>query len=508
MKFFPVDKIREADAFTIANEPIASIDLMERAAGQLAGWIASKYTTESCYRIFAGPGNNGGDAWALARLLWHKGYKHISFFLLDTGRSLSSDSEINRTRLEKETDIPVHAICNRKDFPEIEATDILLDGLFGSGLSRSPDGLASELIQYINKRQKLALIAIDVPSGLFCEDNSGNRNESIIQATYTLTFQFPKLSFFFPENANFAGEWVVLPIGLHPEFIAKENTIYNYMVESDATGLLQPRDKFSHKGTYGHALLIAGSYGMMGAAVLSARAALRSGPGLLTVHTPRRGVEILQTTVPEALLSIDESDILFTGNTLPEKYSCVAIGPGINQKTNTRKALPGLLNDIQVPLIIDADGLNILASLENWPELLPENTILTPHPKEFERLFGKFKNSFSRMQFQRTFSMDHQCVIVLKGANTCITMPSGEIWFNTTGNPGMATGGSGDVLTGILLGLLAQGYSISNAAILGTYIHGMAGDISAECCGQHGLIASDIVDNIGSAFYVLEKNRR
>lgn len=508
MKFFPVDKIREADAYTIANEPIASIDLMERAAGQLAEWIVSKYTGKHRFLFFAGPGNNGGDAWALARLLWHKGYKHISFFLLDTGRSLSSNSEINRTRLEKETDIPVHAICNTKDFPKIEASDIIIDGLFGSGLSRSPDDLASELIRYINGKQKLSLIAIDVPSGLFCEDNSGNKKEIIIQATYTLTFQFPKLSFFFAENSNYVGEWVVLPIGLHPDFIAKENTIYHYMVESDATGLLQPRKKFSHKGTYGHALLIAGSYGMMGAAVLSARAALRSGPGLLTVHTPRRGVEILQTTVPEALLSIDESDILFTGNTLLEKYSSIAIGPGINQKTNTRKALPGLLKDIQVPLVIDADGLNILASLENWQELLPENTILTPHPKEFERLFGKFKDSFSRMQFQRTFSTDHKCVIVLKGANTCITVPSGEIWFNTTGNPGMASGGSGDVLTGIILGLLAQGYSISNAARFGVYIHGMAGDMSAECCGQYSLIASDIIDNIGYAFCVLEKNRK
>lgn len=507
MKFFTLEKIREADAFTIAHEPIASVDLMERAAGELAEWISSKYTERHSFKILAGPGNNGGDAWALARLLWFKGYRNIAFYLLNAGTSVSLDSEVNLKRLDKETDVPVFKIQNENDFPEIKETDIIIDGLFGSGLTRTFDGLAAQLIIYINNAKKLALVAIDIPSGLFVEDNSINSGGSIICATYTLTFQFPKLSFFYPENSKFIGEWIVLPIGLHTEFISNEDTIYNFIIEEDAVNVLKIRDKFSHKGSYGHALLIAGSYGMMGAAVLSARAVIRSGAGLLTIHTPRLGVEILQSSIPEALLSIDESDILFSEHSSLEKYSSIGVGPGINQKSNTIKALTGLLKDVKVPIVIDADGLNILSSIKNWQKLLPEDCILTPHPKEFERLFGEFNESYSRMQFQRKFSMDHKCIIILKGANSCITTPDGEVWFNSSGNAGMATGGSGDVLTGMTIGLLAQGYSVKDAALLAVYLHGLAGDMSAKYFGQHGLIASDIVDNIGCAFNVLEKNK-
>jgi len=507
VKFFTVDKIRKADSYTIANEPIASIDLMERAAGKLAEWMASKYSKKNHFQILAGSGNNGGDALALTRLLWQKGYRNSSIVLLNTGRSLSPNSKINKSRCEKETEVPLVVIQNKKDFPKINETDVIIDGLFGSGLTRPLEDLAAEFVSYINKAKKLALVAIDVPSGLFVENNSVNSEKNILRATYTLTFQFPKLSFFFPENSKFTGAWIVLPIGLHPEFIRTENTNYHYLIEDDAVDLLKIREKFTHKGTYGHALLIAGSFGMMGAAILSARAALRSGVGLLTVHTPRLGVEIIQISIPEALLSMDESDILFSEHKSLEKYSSIGVGPGINQKPNTKKALTGLLKEVKVPIVIDADGLNILSSLENWQNLLPEHCILTPHPKEFERLFGIFDNSYSRMQCQREFSMNHKCVVVLKGANTCITEPEGEVWFNSSGNSGMATGGSGDVLTGIILGLLAQGYSVKSAALLGVYLHGSAGDESAKCFGQHGLTASDIVNNIGCAFCVLEKKK-
>ncbi len=507
MKFFKVDKIREADAYTIANEPIASINLMERAAEKLADWIGIKFNKEHCFQIFAGPGNNGGDAWALARLLWLNGYRNLIFYLLNANRILSPDSQINKKRLDKETDVPVINISEAGDFPMIEENDVVIDGLFGSGLSRPLDGIVADLIRHINVADKFALIAIDIPSGLFGEDNSANLVNSIIRADYTLTFQFPKLSFFYPENSNFIGDWIALDIGLHSEFIMNEYSPFNYLSLDDAVELLKIRKKFTHKGTYGHALLIAGSYGMMGAAILSARAAIRSGVGLLTVHTPRLGVEIMQTSVPEALLSIDESDIIFTEPTSLEKYSSVGVGPGINKKSNTKEALLALLNHVSVPIVIDADGLNILSEIDNWLEVLPKNSILTPHPKEFERLFGSFDDSYSRMLFQQKFSIDNKCVIILKGANSCVTTPDGEIWFNTTGNAGMATGGSGDVLTGIILGLLAQFYSVKEAALLGVYLHGLAGDLSAGCFGQHGLIASDIIDNIGRAFCVLEKKK-
>jgi NAD(P)H-hydrate epimerase len=507
VKFFPVDKVREADAYTIANEPVSSIDLMERAAGRLAEWIVSNYTDRYQFLFFAGHGNNGGDAWALARLLWHKGFRNISFYLLDTGRSLSPDSESNRKRLEQETGVQVSRLMKAEDFPEIRGAEIIIDGLFGSGLTRPVEGLAFQLIGHINNSKKKAVIAIDIPSGLFGEDNSGNRDEGIIRADFTLSFQFPKLSFFFPENSEFTGEWSVLPIGIHPEFIQNENTNLHFFTGEDAAGSIKKRKKFSHKGTYGHALLIAGSYGMMGAAVLSARAAVRSGVGLLTVHIPRFGVEIIQTSLPEALIAMDESDIIFTEHGSLDKYSSVAVGPGIDQKPNTKKALIALLREVKVPVVIDADGINLLSSVEKWKDILPGNAILTPHPKEFERLFGTFGDSYSRMKFQRQFSMDRQCIIILKGAYTCITTPGGEVWFNTSGNAGMATGGSGDVLTGIIMGLLAQDYSCEEAAKLGVCLHGMAGDISAECFGQHGLIASDITDNIGRAFCVIEKKK-
>ncbi len=507
MKFFSTENIRKADAYTIANEPVASIDLMERAASQLSEWITGKYSEKQSFLIFAGPGNNGGDGWALARLLWLKGFKNISLFLLDINRSLSPDSEINSKRLKDETAVPVITIKGEKDFPEIKPADTIIDSLFGSGLSRPLDGLSSQLIRYLNTAKKADVIAIDMPSGLFGEDNAGNSEKDILCAGTTLTFQFPKLSFFFPENAKFTGEWHVLPIGLHPEFIEKEATPYHYLTEGDAVKLLKIREKFSHKGTFGHALLIAGSYGMMGAAVLSARATLRAGVGLLTVHTPRLGVEIVQTSIPEALLSIDESDLFFSEHPSLEKYSAVGIGPGISQKSNTKKAVAGLLQSVKMPVIIDADGLNSLSSIENWQDLLPDQCILTPHPKEFERLFGAFTDSYSRMQFQKKFSQSNKCVIVLKGAHTCITTPDGKAWFNTSGNPGMATGGSGDVLTGMILGLLAQGYSGTASAMLGVYLHGLAGDLSARCYGQYGLIASDIIDNIGYAFCVIEKKK-
>jgi NAD(P)H-hydrate epimerase len=296
-----------------------------------------------------------------------------------------------------------------------------------------------------------------------------------------------------------------MDIGIHKEFIEKEFTPYNYIAIDDARERIRARKKFSHKGNYGHALLIAGSYGMMGAAVLSVKAAVRAGAGLVTTHVPRKGVEVIHQSVPESLVSIDSSETQFSHYPDLDNYSAVGIGPGIGKDPRTKEGLIELLQEVRVPLIIDADGLNLLSKIKNWRQKLPVQTILTPHPKEFERLFGLHTNSFSRFEVQFDFSKDFKCVVVLKGAHTCITTPDGNVWFNTTGNPGMAKGGSGDVLTGLILGLLAQGYSITDSSILGVFLHGMAGDISAAESGEYGLIPSDIVYNIGKAFNILEK---
>jgi hydroxyethylthiazole kinase-like uncharacterized protein yjeF len=507
MKIFTSDKIREADAFTIEHEPVASISLMERAADQLTEWVTRKIPKDAPLKIFVGPGNNGGDGLALARLLKKKDFLSLEVFLLKITDYFSNDAETNRKRLVKESQVSVTNIVTKTDFPQINRNDYLIDALFGSGLSRPLEGLVADLVSYLNQSEKKGTISIDIPSGLYAEDNSKNLKQTIIKAAHTLTFQFPKIAFFFAENAPFVGNWSVLPIGIHPGFINNEPSIYNFTKEEDVVKLIKVRERFSHKGSYGHALLIAGSYGMIGAAVLSTRAALRGGAGLVTTHIPGMGVNIMQCAVPESLLSIDKSDTYFTMYPELAKFNALAIGPGLGTNSGSKKIFEILISEIKVPLIIDADALNILSQISNWRELLPENCILTPHPKEFERLFGKFSDSYTRLTAQINFSLKNKCTVVLKGAYTCITTPEGNVWFNSTGNPGMATGGSGDVLTGLILGLLAQGYNTTEAAITGVFVHGMAGDIATQTLGQNALIASDITDNIGAVFNVLERKK-
>jgi ADP-dependent NAD(P)H-hydrate dehydratase / NAD(P)H-hydrate epimerase len=507
MKIFTSDKIRAADKYTIELEPIASVMLMERAAEQLAEWCNSKIPKISPVKIFTGPGNNGGDGWALARLLIRRGYANIKVYPLKIADNISHDAEINRKRLLKESQVEVLNIESEKDFPRIHEDDFVIDALFGSGLSRQLEGLADELVKYINQSRKKAIIAVDIPSGLFPEDNSENNTDSIIKADFTLSFQFPKLSFFFAENEKYVGEWSILPIGLHPDFIMNEPTIFNYLEEEEVAGLIKERVRYSHKGTYGHALLIAGSYGMMGAAVIGAKAALRAGAGLITTHIPKSGVEILQTSVPESLISIDPSETLFSKHPVLDKYTAIGVGPAIGTDELTRKALTELLGISKSPVVIDADAINILSQIKNGIDSIPSGCILTPHPKEFERLFGNFSDSYTRLMAQMEFSRKKNCTIIFKGAHSCITTPDGNVFINSTGNPGMATGGSGDVLTGLILGLLAQGYIPELAAIIGVYIHGKAGDEYTKTRGQHSLIASDLIDNIGSVFNVLEKKK-
>lgn len=498
MKIFTCDQIRKIDEFTISNEPVESSVLMERAAGKLFDWYISRFDSSNPVLIFAGPGNNGGDGLALARMLSRNRYRTEVFFVKISG-STSTDWETNRKRLEKETGVPFRVIGQIEQFPEIKTGTVIIDAIFGSGLSRRADGLAAEVIKRIND-SGAKIISVDIPSGLFGEDNGSNDPESVVRAGHTLTFQFPKLSFMFPENERYTGEWHILPIGLHPQAILETDSPYAFLEKSMICPLLKRRKKFDHKGRFGHCLLIGGSYGKMGAVVLGARAALRTGAGLVTCHIPSGGDQILQTAVPEAMAVHDASEYMIseTGNT--DAYSAVGMGPGMGTDPVSQKAVYKLLKSCKKPMVIDADALNILSLNRNWLSEITPGTILTPHPGEFERLAGKTSSGFDTLEKQIEFSAFHKSIVVLKGAYTTIAAPDGRVFFNSTGNPGMATAGSGDVLTGMILSLLGQGYDPLNAALAGVYLHGLAGDIAAGKWGLESLVASDIINETGTAF--------
>ncbi len=511
MKILPVPLIREADAYTIQHEPIDDIDLMERAASKCFQWLETNLDKTQKIIVFCGSGNNGGDGLAIARMLIQTGF-HVEVFVLQGPEKMTPSCMINYERMQAiggaksvmaDRAGVLHIINKSGEFPEIGFHDIVIDAIFGSGLSRPAEGIAAEVIHHINS-SGARIIAIDVPSGLFCDTTTHTGHQPVvIRADYTLTFSPPKLAFFFPENDRFAGDWQLLDIGLMQSFLDSA-VVHNFMqTRSDIQPILKKRNKYSHKGNFGHALLICGSTGKMGAAVLSARACLRSGAGLVTVHIPRSGVSILQTAVPEAMVSIDCDEDTYA--TVPDLsvYSSIAIGPGLGQSAKSAAALKLLIQNTRVPVIFDADAINLLAENKTWLGFIPKGSIFTPHPKEFERLVGKSSNDFDRNQLQQDFSVRHQCYVILKGAHSAVTGPDGCCYFNTTGNPGMATGGSGDVLTGIIAGFMAQGYSSLESCQLGVYLHGLSGDIALSANGCEALIATDIITNLGKSFQTL-----
>ena len=498
MKIFKIRQIKEIDDYTIRNEPVASADLMERAADQVMRWYIRNFDRSRRVLIFAGPGNNGGDGLALARLLSANRFSVEVFFIRFSDKT-SDDWNHNFHRLEKETSVPFNTIDKIEHFPIIRSDDLVIDAIFGSGLARPLEGLAGLVINKINQTG-CVVISIDIPSGLFGEDNSSNNPENIICADHTLSFEFPKLCFMFFENARYIGEWHILPIWLSSNAIRNTATPYYYIENDYIFPLIKKRDTFDHKGKYGHGLLIAGSYGKMGASVLSARAALKTGIGLISCHIPVCGYQILQTSVPEAMVQIDKNETNISDIENPDSFDAVGIGPGMGTDPVTQNALHACLSGAIRSLVIDADGINILGLNKQWLSSLPEMTILTPHKKEFERISEKSENSFNLLEKQTEFAKTYNCFVVLKGAHTSITTPQGKVFFNSTGNPGMATAGSGDVLTGMILSLLAQGYSPENASVIGVYLHGLAGDIAAAKSGYESIIASDIIDNIGNAF--------
>lgn len=504
MKIVQSTEIKKLDAYTMEHEPIASIDLMERAAVALADAIGKQWGKETSVKVFAGPGNNGGDALAVSRLLVERGYSAEAFLFNTTGK-LSEDCQINKERLQEQGTVKFTEVTTKFDAPSLTEQDLVIDGLFGSGLNKPLSGGFAAVVKYINAMPS-TVVSIDIPSGLMCEDNTYNIKNHIIRADYTLSLQLPKLAFLFAENEEYVGHWRLLDIGLNAEAIAQAETIYEMTEEKEVISLLRKRRCFSHKGNYGHALLIAGSYGMAGAAVLGGRACLRSGVGVLTIHTPGRNNDILQVAVPEAIIRQDIHENYFMTPEDTDNYQAVAIGPGLGQEAATAQALMDQIKLCQVPLVLDADALNILSDNRNWLNLLPKGTILTPHPKELDRLVGKCRDSAERLNKARELSVSLKVYIVLKGAYTVIVTPEGRCFFNSTGNPGMATAGSGDVLTGVLLSLLAQGYKPEAACRLGVYVHGLAGDLAADKIGQIGMTSADIAAYLPEAWDKLSKS--
>ncbi len=498
IKLFTTGQIAGIDRYTIEHEPISDIDLMERAAWEMRLALYPEIAPREPLVFFAGPGNNGGDALALARLF--AGQSHpCTVYLLDTGKSLSGSAAVNLVRLNEQGSVVVKRLMQEGDFPHLDPGTLVIDGLFGSGLTRPLTGLAAALVRHIN-RAGGRVYAIDIPSGLMGEDNRDNDPEHVLRASVTLTLQFPKLSLLFPENEQFVGDVRVVDIGLHPEGIAQTSSPYGLLSAEDIRKMIPVRPRFAHKGTFGHALLVAGSRGKSGAAVLAAQACLRSGAGLVTAHVPAETYPVVQTAVPGAMCSVDEGLGMVTESPVLSDYSAVGIGPGLGRAPETLGALERLLKKVKVPLVIDADGLNLIAENPRLLELLPEGTILTPHPGEFRRLFGDPGDSWHRLQLQREMASRYGVYIVLKGAYSTVAFPEGNLVFNPTGNPGMATGGSGDVLTGLLAGLLAQGMAPGEAAMAGVYLHGLAGDLAAKKFSRPALIATDIVRFLGKAF--------
>jgi hydroxyethylthiazole kinase-like uncharacterized protein yjeF len=505
MKLLTAAQTRLLDQATITEQGLTSAQLMERAAQELLFWFYGHYgygRVPADTLLLCGPGNNGGDGLALARLL-HEANFQVRVALLPA-TSYSADWQHNRQRLPAA--VPVTEI-SADAMPPVSTDTVVIDALFGTGLSRPLTGLAAAVVTHLNQAQA-HVIAIDLPSGLFA-DAPQPADSAVVRARHTVSFGLPKLAFMLPQNAEFVGEWQVEDIDLSADFIARTATPWHYTDAAAVAGQLPPRPKFSHKGTFGHALLLAGSRGKMGAAVLSAGACLRSGVGLLTAHIPGCGYDIFQISQPEAMCLTDKQADFISELPDLQPYQAVGIGPGLGQEAASLAVLRQLLEAAAkprektgrpLPLVIDADALNLLGSHRELLELLPENTVLTPHLKEFERLTEPARDDYHRLELLRDFAQKHRCLVVLKGAYTCLATPTGELHFNSTGNAGMATGGSGDVLTGLLLALRAHAQLPAfEAARLAVYAHGRAGDLAAAQTGQAGLVAGDIVRHIGPA---------
>jgi ADP-dependent NAD(P)H-hydrate dehydratase / NAD(P)H-hydrate epimerase len=515
VKILSAAQIREGDAFTIKNEPIKAVDLMERAGERCFEWIydnapkvfpANTEERDWIFNVFCGVGNNGGDGLVIARLLGRNGYE-VRVFIVEFSQQYTPEFEANLARLQK-SKVPIKFIRTAADVPAIEAGSMVIDAIFGTGLSRKVEGVAAEVIQVINQ-SFATIVAVDLPSGLNDADNSDNNRVNIVNAHITLALEFFKLSFFFPENECHVGIVKLIKIGIHSAFTNSVETPNYLTLEADIKSILKERNKFGHKGLYGNLIILAGSYGKYGAACLAAKGALKAGVGLTSVFAPKTAMSIIQTSVTEAMFIASEDDNILKGKVNCSGFDAAALGPGIGTATETQQFVKELIKNTSVPLVLDADALNCLSMNPEWFQYLPPYTVLTPHPGEFSRMAGEWTNDYERYCKQVAFSEKYKVVVVLKGAHTAISTPDGRVFFNTTGNSGMATAGCGDVLTGVIGALLAQGYNSVDSSLIGVYIHGKAGDIALWDTGYEALTATDVINCLGKAFlsFTLPSNK-
>lgn len=497
MKIFSAEQLYEADKTTVEKQEITSEALMERAGTQIFNWLHERLQgSQVPIHIFCGIGDNGGDGLVVGRLMIEHGY-NVIVYVVNCSDKRSKSFLLNYDRIKNATKKWPILMKGENDFPVINPDDIIVDAIFGIGLNRCPGGWVKKLIQYFNKSKAFKL-AIDIPSGLF--SNSALKDkEAVLKANHTLTFQAPKLAFFLPETAPFVSNYDVLDIGLDLDFLQKTESLAELISKPEAQRFYQSRDKFGHKGTYGHALIVAGSYGKMGAAVLSTAAAFRIGAGLVTAFVPKCGYNILQTTIPEAMVLTDKEEEFLSDISVDFEPSAIGIGMGIGKNKATVEALKNIFQKKDIPFVIDADALNIISENKELLKLIPKKSVLTPHPGELKRLIGDWKNDYDKLEKVKKFSNKLDVVVLIKGAYT-ITVYGDKLYINTSGNPGMATAGSGDALSGIIAGLLSQGYDPLLASVFGVYMHGSAGDIAAAQMGYEAIMAGDIIDNISEAY--------
>lgn len=495
MKLLTAEATRAWDEWTIQQEPISSTDLMERAAKACTHWITEKFSASSPFVVLAGAGNNGGDGLAIARLLSEKNYT-VSVYVIATDKAKkSADFTVNLERLEK-AGVHLVTIHEKTALPVIPGDAVVIDALFGSGLNRALEGVYAAAVRHINASEAF-VVAIDIPSGMFMD--RFDEDAPCVKADFTLSFQVTKLPFLLPEYGALSGEIHILDIGLSPGFPGLKDARFETIESSLISTILPHRTSFAHKGTYGHALLVAGKPGMMGAAVLAAASCTRSGAGKLTIMTTWEERSILQTAVPEAMV-IELSQENISGWISDKNIQSIGIGPGWGTASEQVVYLEKIFKHFSQPIVIDADALNILSQNKYLWYHIPAGSILTPHPGEFARLTGKPADGFSSLEQALHLAALHNIYVVLKGRFTFIATPEGRGYFNTTGNPGMATGGSGDVLAGLLTGLLAQKLSPLHACLAGVWLHGTAGDVAAANNHPISMKAGDIIRSLPAAF--------
>jgi len=497
MKIFSREQIYEGDKITVEKQKITSADLMERAGTQIFNWMNTRMQgAQVPIHVFCGIGNNGGDGLVLSRHLITHGY-NVKTYIVNCSEKRSKDFLINYDRIKNVTkDWPTLLTCI-EEFPEIGQDDIIVDAIFGIGLNRPADDWVKALFQHF-KKSKAFTLSIDIPSGLYA-DKIPEDEDNVVWAGYTLSFVSPKLVFFLPDTAKYSIQWEVLHIDIDPEFLFNTPTEADLIGKHEVLPMYKPREKYAHKGQFGHSLIIGGSYGKIGAVTLASRAALSAGAGLVTAYVPKCGYEILQTAFPEAMVVTDENETFISQIDFKVEASVIAFGVGVGTNIKTIEAFEAFLKTNKKPLVIDADGVNILAKKKSLIKNLPEQTVITPHPKELKRLIGSWKDDFDKLEKVKSFSKKHGLILVIKGANT-ITVFRDRLYVNATGNPGLATAGSGDVLTGIITGLISQGYNPLAATIFGVYLHGKSADIAVEDVGHQSLIASHVITYLGKAY--------